>query len=220
MRLILLGAPGAGKGTQANSICEKFRIPQISTGEMLRAEIKSKSQLGLTAKKIMESGQLLEDDIIIQLVLKRLTSTDCIEGYIFDGFPRTIPQAEALKKASINIDFIINIVVPDDEIVKRISGRRIHPGSGRTYHIEYNPPKSEGRDDLTNDELIQRDDDSEVTVKKRLEVYHELTQPLVAFYRKWSETDDRSPTLVDIDGTGDISAISKEVFSQLSKSQG
>ena len=209
MRLILLGAPGAGKGTQANSICEKFRIPQISTGEMLRAEIKSKSQLGLAAKKIMESGQLLEDDIIIQLVLKRLTSTDCIEGYLFDGFPRTIPQADALETQEIFLDIVLELTLDDEQIINRMSGRRIHQSSGRSYHLEFNPPKNDGVDDITGEPLIQREDDMPETVKHRLQVYQDETKPLVAYYQT---QESKSPLkYIAVDGSQPVEKVFEDI---------
>ena len=182
MRLILLGPPGAGKGTQANFIKEKFGIPQISTGDMLRAAVKAGTPLGLEAKKVMDSGGLVSDDIIIGLVKDRLQQDDCKAGYMFDGFPRTLPQADAMKDAGVAIDFVLEIDVPDAEIVERMSGRRAHLASGRTYHVKYNPPKVEGKDDVTGEDLVQRDDDKEETVKKRLDVYHSQTKPLVAYY--------------------------------------
>src|SRR5207237_6310062 len=185
MKLILLGPPGAGKGTQANFIREKFGIPQISTGDMLRAAVKAGTPLGVAAKKVMDAGQLVSDDIIIGLVEERLKAPDCARGYLFDGFPCTIPQAEAMKSAGLAIDLVLEIDVPDEEIVARMSGRRVHPASGRTYHVKFNPPKVEGRDDATSEPLIQRDDDKEDTVRKRLDVYHSQTKPLVDFYSKW-----------------------------------
>ena len=186
MRLVLLGPPGAGKGTQANYITTKFGIPQISTGDMLRAALKTGTPLGLAAKQVMDQGALVSDDIIIALVQERLKQPDCQKGYLFDGFPRTIPQAEALRKAGVPLDFVLEIDVPDEEIVARMSGRRVHMSSGRTYHVKFNPPKVEGKDDATGEALIQRDDDKEETVRKRLEVYHSQTKPLVAYYSKWA----------------------------------
>src|SRR5512140_800918 len=188
MRLILLGAPGAGKGTQANFIKEKFGIPQISTGDMLRAAVKAGTPLGLEAKKIMDAGGLVRDDIIIGLVKDRLKEPDCAKGYMFDGFPRTIPQAEAMKEAGVAIDYVLEIDVPDSEIVTRMSGRRVHLASGRTYHVKFNPPKVEGKDDVTGEALVQRDDDKEETVRKRLEVYHGQTRALVAYYSDWARS--------------------------------
>ena len=182
MRVILLGAPGAGKGTQAQFICEKFSIPQISTGDMLRAAVKAGSELGLKVKEIMETGGLVSDEIIIDLVKERIQSDDCANGFLFDGFPRTIPQAEAMIEAGVDIDYVVEIDVDDEEIVKRLSGRRVHPNSGRVYHVIYNPPVNEGKDDETGEDLIQRDDDQEDTVRKRLSIYHDQTAPLVSFY--------------------------------------
>src|SRR3954471_13457997 len=190
MRLILLGPPGAGKGTQANFIREKFAIPQISTGDMLRAAVKAGTPLGVAAKKVMDAGQLVSDDIIIGLVKERLKEPDCANGYLFDGFPRTIPQAEAMKNASVPIDVVLEIDVPDEEIIGRMSGRRVHAPTGRTYHVKFNPPKVEGRDDLTGEPLIQRDDDREETVRKRLEVYRDQTRPLVEYYGAWAGKKD------------------------------
>ena len=191
MRLILLGPPGAGKGTQATvSSREKFGIPQISTGDMLRAAVKAGTPLGVAAKKVMDAGQLVSDDIIIGLVKERLKEPDCARGYLFDGFPRTIPQAEAMKDASVAIDYVLEIDVPDEEIIMRMSGRRVHPASGRTYHVKFNPPKVEGKDDVTGEPLVQRDDDREETVRKRLEVYRAQTRPLVDYYGKWAASGD------------------------------
>ena len=187
MRLILLGAPGAGKGTQAQFICEKFGIPQISTGDMLRAAVKAGTPLGIAAKKIMDAGGLVSDDIIIGLVKDRLTQPDCHKGYLFDGFPRTIPQAQAMKDAAVPIDYVLEIDVPFDAIIERMSGRRVHPASGRSYHIKFNPPKVNGKDDVTGEPLIQRDDDQEATVRKRLQVYTDQTRPLVDYYSKWAK---------------------------------
>jgi adenylate kinase len=184
MRLILLGPPGAGKGTQAQFIREKFGIPQISTGDMLRAAVKAGTPLGVAAKKVMDAGQLVSDDIIIGLVKERLKQPDCARGYLFDGFPRTIPQAEAMQKEKVALDFVLEIDVPDEEIITRMSGRRVHPASGRTYHVKFNPPKAEGKDDVTGEPLVQRDDDKEATVRNRLEVYRKQTRPLVDYYSK------------------------------------
>lgn len=191
MRLILLGPPGAGKGTQAAFITQAFGIPQISTGDMLRAAVKAGTPLGASAKKVMDAGQLVSDDIIIALVRERLKAKDCAKGYLFDGFPRTIPQAEALKSARVPLDFVLEIDVPDEEIITRMSGRRVHPASGRSYHVKFNPPKIEGKDDVTGESLIQRDDDREETVRKRLEVYRAQTRPLIDYYRKWAATNAR-----------------------------
>jgi adenylate kinase len=207
MRLILLGPPGAGKGTQAAFIKDAFGIPQISTGDMLRAAVKAGTPLGLAAKKVMDSGALVSDEIIIGLVLERLKEPDCAQGYLFDGFPRTIPQAEAMKNAGVAIDYVLEIDVPDAAIVERMSGRRVHLASGRTYHIKFNPPKVAGKDDLTGEDLIQRDDDSEATVRKRLEVYHVQTEPLVEFYARWSAMGDaRAPKHRKVDGMGSVEA--------------
>src|SRR5687767_8039622 len=189
MKLILLGPPGAGKGTQAARLRERFSIPQISTGDMLRAAVKAGTPLGLAAKKVMDSGQLVSDDIIIGLVKERLRESDCAKGYLFDGFPRTIPQAEALRQSGVRIDYVVEIDVPDQEIVMRMSGRRVHEPSGRTYHISFNPPRVEGRDDVSGEALIQRADDREETVRKRLEVYQAQTRPLVDYYSRWAESD-------------------------------
>jgi adenylate kinase len=216
MRLILLGGPGAGKGTQANYIKEKYNIPQISTGDMLRAAVKAGTPLGLEAKKIMDAGGLVSDEIIMGLVKERLQQPDCENGYLLDGFPRTIPQAEAMKEAGINVDYVVEIDVDDNEIIKRMSGRRVHLASGRTYHVIYNPPKVEGKDDETGEDLIQRDDDQEETVRKRLEVYHEQTEPLVAFYSGWSESGEAgSPNYVKINGIGGVEDIRDQIFNAL-----
>src|SRR5512141_1483177 len=190
MRLILLGAPGAGKGTQASFICKQFGIPQISTGDMLRAAVKAGTPLGVAAKKVMDAGGLVSDDIIINLVKERIKDADCANGFLFDGFPRTIPQAQAMRDAGVPIDYVVEIEVLDSEIIKRMSGRRVHPASGRTYHIVFNPPKVEGKDDITGEDLVQRPDDTEETVIKRLNVYHEQTQPLVEYYSAWGKTGD------------------------------
>jgi len=216
MRLILLGGPGAGKGTQAGHITKKFNIPQISTGDMLRAAVKAGTPLGLEAKKIMDAGGLVSDDIIIGLVKDRITQADCANGFLFDGFPRTIPQAEAMKEANVNIDYVVEIAVDDEEIVKRMGGRRVHLASGRTYHIIFNPPKVEGKDDVTGEDLIQRDDDQEVTVRKRLEIYHSQTQPLVDYYSKWAESGEaNAPKYVQIDGIGKVDDIRDAIFAAL-----
>src|SRR5437868_3710774 len=190
MRLILLGAPGAGKGTQAAFICKRYGIPQISTGDMLRAAVKAGTPLGLAAKKVMDSGALVSDDIIIGLVKERIAQPDCAKGFLFDGFPRTIPQADAMKAAGVKLDFVLEIDVPDEDIIERMSGRRAHLASGRTYHVLFNPPKVDGRDDVTGEELVQREDDKEATVRKRLEVYQRQTRPLVAYYSDWAATGD------------------------------
>ena len=216
MRLILLGPPGAGKGTQANFIKEKFAIPQISTGDMLRAAVKAGTPLGVEAKKVMDAGGLVSDDIIIGLVKDRLQQDDCSSGYMFDGFPRTIPQADALKEAGVALDFVLEIDVPDEEIIERMSGRRVHVASGRTYHVKYNPPKVEGKDDVTGEPLIQRDDDAEETVRKRLEVYHSQTKPLVDYYTRWTESGDAgAPTVRKISGLGSVDEITARVFEAL-----
>src|SRR5437016_7401578 len=201
MKLILLGPPGAGKGTQAAFIRDKFGIPQISTGDMLRAAVEAGTPLGLMAKRVMDAGQLVSDEIIIGLVKERLKQPDCKGGYLFDGFPRTIPQAEAMKAAAVLIDYVLEIDVADDDIIRRMSGRRVHPASGRTYHVKFNPPKVPGKDDITGEDLIQRDDDKEETVKKRLDVYHAQTKPLVEYYAKWAATGDpRAPKYRTIHG--------------------
>lgn len=216
MKLILLGAPGAGKGTQANYIREKFGIPQISTGDMLRAAIKAGTPLGLAAKKVMDEGKLVSDDIIINLVKERIKDADCANGFLFDGFPRTIPQAQAMKDAGISIDYVVEIDVNDKEIVKRMSGRRVHPASGRTYHIVFNPPKVEGKDDVTGEDLVQRADDIENTVIKRLQIYHEQTKPLVDFYTAWEESGDaKAPKYINIPGIGSVESIRDQVFAAL-----
>lgn len=220
MRLILLGAPGAGKGTQAKFICEKFGVPQISTGDMLRAAVKAGTPLGLEAKKVMDSGGLVSDDIIIGLVKDRLTQADCANGYLFDGFPRTIPQAAAMKDAGVPIDYVLEIDVPFDAIIERMSGRRVHVASGRTYHVKYNPPKVAGKDDETGEDLIQRDDDKEATVRKRLEVYDAQTRPLVEYYSTWAEKGDSSTKLAapkyrKVNGTGSVDQITSLVFDAL-----
>ncbi len=216
MRLILLGPPGAGKGTQAQYICERYGIPQISTGDMLRAAVKAGTPLGMEAKKVMDAGGLVSDDIILGLIKERLQQPDCAQGFLFDGFPRTIPQAEALKDEGITLDFVVQIDVDDEEIIKRMSGRRVHPASGRTYHVIFNPPRIEGRDDLTDEPLIQREDDQEETVRKRLEVYHNQTKPLVDFYSRWAESGDQdAPRYVKIEGIGSVTDIRDRIFEAL-----
>jgi adenylate kinase len=216
MRLILLGPPGAGKGTQANFIKEKFGIPQISTGDMLRAAVKAGTPLGIAAKKVMDAGGLVSDDIIIGLVKDRLKDDDCRSGYMFDGFPRTIPQADAMKDAGVKIDYVLEIDVPDSEIIERMSGRRVHLPSGRTYHVKYNPPKVAGKDDVTGEDLIQRDDDREETVRKRLEVYHSQTKPLIEYYSKWAESGSPgAPTVRRIAGLGMVDEITARAFAAL-----
>jgi len=216
MRLILLGGPGAGKGTQANYIKEKYSIPQISTGDMLRAAVKAGTPLGLAAKKIMDEGGLVSDEIIINLVKERIQADDCIKGFLFDGFPRTIPQAEAMKQVGIKIDYIVEIAVDDEEIIKRMSGRRVHLSSGRTYHLIFNPPKVAGKDDNTGEDLIQRDDDQEDTVRKRLTVYHQQTEPLIEYYSGWATRGEvNAPRYVRIAGIGKVEEIRDAIFKAL-----
>jgi adenylate kinase len=220
MRLILLGAPGAGKGTQAQFICEKFAIPQISTGDMLRTAVKAGTELGIAAKKIMDAGGLVSDDIIIGLVKDRLTQPDCNKGYLFDGFPRTIPQAQAMRDAGVPIDFVLEINVPFDAIIDRMSGRRVHSASGRTYHVTFNPPKVEGKDDVTGETLIQRDDDKEETVRKRLQIYNDQTRPLVEYYSSWANQTNtadkvKAPAYRKVSGTGNVDDITAAIFSEL-----
>ena len=213
MRLILLGPPGAGKGTQAGFIREHFGIPQISTGDMLRAAVKAGTPLGKAAKKVMEAGQLVSDDVIIGLVKERLKEPDCRNGYLFDGFPRTIPQGEAMRKSGVDLDFVLEIDVDEDEIIQRMSGRRVHPGSGRVYHVRFNPPRVSGKDDATGDPLIQRDDDKEETVRKRLKVYRQQTRPLVDYYSNWAaQGDARAPKYRKISGVGSVAEIRDRVF--------
>lgn len=216
MKLLLLGAPGAGKGTQAQAICEKYGIPQISTGDMLRAAVKAGTPLGLEAKAIMDAGGLVRDDIIIGLVKERIKEADCAKGFLFDGFPRTIPQAEAMRDAGVNLDFVIEIDVPDAEIIERMSGRRVHVASGRTYHVKFNPPKVAGKDDVTGEDLIQRDDDQEETVKKRLQVYHDQTAQLVGFYSDMAKSGDaNAPKYVHVPGVGAVADIRDRIFAAL-----
>ena len=216
MRMILLGPPGAGKGTQATFIKEHYGIPQISTGDMLRAAVKAGTPLGIEAKKVMDAGQLVSDDLIINLVKERLKESDCANGYLFDGFPRTIPQADALKDAQVAVDYVLEIDVPAEEIIKRMSGRRSHPASGRVYHIEYNPPKVEGKDDVTGEPLVQRDDDQEETVRKRLEVYQAQTRPLVEYYGQWSQSGDAAaPKYCKISGVGTVDDIRTQILAAL-----
>ena len=216
MRLILLGAPGAGKGTQATFICKRFGIPQISTGDMLRAAVKAGTPLGLEAKKVMDSGGLVGDDIIIGLVKERLTQPDCAGGFLFDGFPRTIPQADAMKAAGVKLDAVLEIDVPDEAIIERMSGRRSHAASGRTYHVKFNPPRVEGLDDVTGEPLIQRDDDKEETVRKRLEVYQRQTRPLVDYYGRWAASGEPgAPRYARISGTGSVEDITARVMAAL-----
>jgi adenylate kinase len=216
MKIILLGPPGAGKGTQAGFISENFNIPQISTGDMLRAAVKAGTPLGLEARKIMDAGELVSDELILNLVRERITRDDCRNGYLFDGFPRTIAQADGMKENNIDIDYVVELVVPDEDIIKRMSGRRVHLESGRTYHIEFNPPREEGKDDITGEPLVQRDDDSEETVRNRLNVYHDQTRPLVDYYQQWSrEDEENAPRYLRVDGVGDVETIKKAVFSGL-----
>ncbi|MEE1652758.1 adenylate kinase [Brachymonas sp. G13] len=216
MKLILLGAPGAGKGTQANFICQKYGIPQISTGDMLRAAVKAGTPLGLEAKKVMDAGGLVSDDLIINLVKERIAEADCANGFLFDGFPRTIPQAEAMKEAGVKLDYVLEIDVPFDAIIERMSGRRSHPASGRTYHVKFNPPKTEGVDDITGEPLVQRDDDKEETVKKRLDVYSQQTRPLVDYYSNWAKEDPAAaPKYRAINGMGSVDEITQAAFAAL-----
>ncbi|MEK8050676.1 adenylate kinase [Ideonella sp. DXS22W] len=216
MRLILLGPPGAGKGTQANYICQKFGIPQISTGDMLRAAVKAGTELGIAAKKVMDAGGLVSDEIIIGLVKERIAQPDCANGFLFDGFPRTIPQADAMKAAGVRLDAVLEIDVPDASIIERMSGRRVHQPSGRTYHVVFNPPKVAGKDDATGEDLIQRDDDREETVRKRLDVYHSQTRPLVDYYSGWAATGDaNAPRYSKISGLGGVDEITARAFAAL-----
>lgn len=216
MRLILLGAPGAGKGTQATFLCQKYSIPQISTGDMLRAAVKAGTPLGVEAKTVMESGGLVSDDLIINLVKERIAQRDCAQGFLFDGFPRTIPQADAMKAAGVKLDYVLEIDVPFDAIIERMSGRRSHTASGRTYHVKYNPPKVEGKDDLTGEALIQRDDDKEETVRKRLEVYSAQTRPLVAYYSDWAKNEPAAaPAYRAISGMGSVEDITQRALKAL-----
>lgn len=217
MRLILLGGPGAGKGTQAQYITEKFGIPQISTGDMLRSAVKAGTAMGLEAKKVMDSGGLVSDEIILGLIHERLGQPDCANGFLFDGFPRTIPQAQALKDQGIHLDYVVEIDVADEEIIKRMSGRRVHPPSGRTYHVVFNPPKVEGKDDVTGEDLIQRDDDNEATVRNRLSIYHNQTKPLVHFYSTWAESGQpNAPKYLRIAGVGSVEQIRDQIFRGMS----
>lgn len=216
MRVILLGAPGAGKGTQAQFIIEKYGIPQISTGDMLRAAVKAGTELGKQAKEVMDRGDLVSDDIIIGLVKQRVAESDCTNGYLLDGFPRTIPQAEAMRENGIDVDYVVEIDVPDDEIIARLSGRRVHPGSGRTYHLIYNPPKTDGKDDVTGEDLVHRVDDHEDTVKKRLHVYQDQTSPLVEFYSSWHSQSEAAPVYAKVLGSGSVEEIKDRIFASLS----
>lgn len=216
MRIILLGGPGAGKGTQAAFITNRYSIPQISTGDMLRAHVKAGTELGVAAKKIMDEGGLVSDDIIMGMVKERIKENDCANGYLFDGFPRTIPQADALKEAGVDVDAVVEINVDDDEIIRRMSGRRVHLASGRTYHVVFNPPKEEGKDDETGEALIQRDDDKEETVRARLKVYHDQTEPLIAYYTEFANSNaDNAPVYVKIDGIGSVDDIRDRIFAGL-----
>jgi adenylate kinase len=216
MRLILLGGPGAGKGTQASFITQKFKIPQISTGDMLRAAVKAGTPLGIAAKKVMDRGELVSDDIIIGLVKERIKAPDAQVGFLFDGFPRTIPQAESMAEAGVNLQHVVELVVADALIVERMSGRRTHLPSGRTYHVKFNPPKAEGKDDVTGEPLVQRDDDKEETVKKRLAVYHQQTEPLVNYYAEWASSgDEHAPALHRIDGLGTVEEVRDRIFAAL-----
>jgi adenylate kinase len=216
MRIILLGGPGAGKGTQANFIKDRYGIPQISTGDMLRAAVKAGTDLGKKARAFMDSGGLVPDEVIVGLVKERIAQPDCRQGFLFDGFPRTIPQADAMKEATVRIDAVVDIRVPDEEIVKRLSGRRVHLASGRTYHVTFNPPKVKGRDDITGESLVQRDDDREETVRNRLETYHRQTEPLVQYYRKWvSSGEQNAPRYIPVEGVGGVEEIRDRIFRAL-----
>lgn len=218
MRLILLGAPGAGKGTQATYICQKYGIPQISTGDMLRAAVKDGTPLGIEAKKVMDSGGLVSDDLIINLVKERIAQSDCDKGFLFDGFPRTLPQAEAMKQAQVKLDFVLEIDVPFEAIIDRMSGRRSHAASGRTYHVKYNPPKVKDIDDVTGEALIQRDDDKEATVRKRLDVYSTQTRPLVDYYSAWAKAEPtQAPAYRAISGVGTVDDITASAFAALTR---
>ncbi len=216
MRLILLGGPGAGKGTQANFVKDNYQIPQISTGDMLRAALKEGTELGLKAKEYMDAGKLVPDDVIIGLVKERIKEPDCEKGFLFDGFPRTIPQADALKEAGVPVEAVVDIDVPDAEIIKRMSGRRVHLASGRTYHVVFNPPKEEGKDDVTGEPLIQRDDDQEETVRNRLDVYHAQTEPLIDYYKDWEKTgESAAPKYIRIEGVGKVEEIRDQIYAAL-----
>ncbi len=216
MRLILLGPPGAGKGTQAGYICEAFGIPQISTGDMLRAAVKAGTPLGQQAKQIMDEGGLVPDNIILGLIEERVAESDCANGFLFDGFPRTVAQADGLNDLGVGLDAVVEIQVPDEDIVERMSGRRVHPGSGRVYHVTHNPPQEPGKDDVTGEELVQRDDDHEDTVRQRLSVYHEQTQPLVDYYYQWSQSGDGSaPRYITVDGTRPVETVRDEIIAAL-----
>lgn len=216
MRIMLLGAPGAGKGTQAKFITERYQIPQISTGDMLRAAVVAETALGLKAKAIMDAGQLVPDDLIINLVKERIVEADCNKGFLFDGFPRTIVQAESLKTANIDLDFVVQIAVEDSAIIQRLSGRRFHLNSGRVYHVDFNPPKVVGKDDVTGDPLSQREDDREDTVKKRLEVYHKQTEPLVNYYKSWNEANaQHAPKFIKVSGVGSMESIFEQIIQSM-----
>ena len=216
MRIILLGMPGAGKGTQAQYLIEKFKIPQISTGDMLRAAVKAGTPLGLEAKQYMNKGELVPDGIVIELAKQRVKEPDCAEGFIIDGFPRTIPQAEALRKAGVDIDRVAEIAVNDEEILRRLSGRRVHPASGRTYHVSFNPPRVPGKDDVTGEDLVQRPDDKEETVKNRIATYHAQTKPLIDYYSQWEKSGEpRAPRYIKIDGSGPVEKIRDKLFAAL-----
>ncbi len=216
MKIILLGGPGAGKGTQSGYIKEKFGIPQISTGDMLRAAVKAGTPLGVEAKKVMDAGGLVSDDIIIGLVKERIQEADCANGFLFDGFPRTLAQADALKAGGIDIDAVVEIAVDDNEIIRRMSGRRVHLASGRTYHVVFNPPKVEGKDDETGEDLIQRDDDQEETVRKRLDVYHAQTAPLIGYYSAWAASGEaKAPRYIKVNGIGKVEGVRDEIFAAL-----
>jgi adenylate kinase len=211
-----LGPPGAGKGTQANFVRERFLIPQISTGDMLRAAVKAGTPVGIAAKKVVDAGQLVSDDIIVRLVKERLRDPDCQKGYLFDGFPRTIPQAEAMRDSGVDLDFVVEIEVENEEIIQRLSGRRVHPASGRNYHLKFNPPRVPGRDDVTGEPLVQRDDDKEETVRKRLDIYQRQTRPLIDYYSKWAaEGDPRAPKYRKISGVGSVAEIRERIFAAL-----
>ena len=216
MKVILLGGPGAGKGTQAGHIVERYGVPQISTGDMLRAAVKAGTALGREAKGIMDAGQLVPDELIIELVKERVAQDDCTGGFLFDGFPRTIPQAESLREAGISVDAVVEIAVDDEEIIRRMGGRRVHLASGRTYHVEFNPPREEGKDDVTGEPLVQRDDDKEATVRKRLDVYHRQTSPLIDYYTEWVRREqDAAPVYVRVDGIGTVNEVRDSVFAAL-----